>query len=153
MINALEGREQYQVCGQNCDPPDENNVDTLVFESQPLPAARAARAARRSPLTSLPIASLLSLIRSAIIPSCAGATLFEEAEGIGARIDRGSSVELQTASRLAALSSVLSTETRIKCFAQAALWKFRLYWSLVGPFSGFMRKAILKQVKTDGIKG
>lgn len=40
------------------------------------------------------------------------------------------------------LSSVLSTETRIKCFAQAALWKFRLYWSLVGPFSGFMRKPI-----------
>jgi transposase len=28
-------------------------------------------------------------------------------------------------------------------------WKFRLYWSLVGPFSGFMRKAILKQVKTE----
>jgi hypothetical protein len=46
------------------------------------------------------------------------------------------------------LSSVLSTEMRIQCFAQAALWKFRLYWSLVGPFSGFMRKAILKQVKT-----
>jgi hypothetical protein len=32
-------------------------------------------------LTSLPIASLLSLIRSAIIPSCAGATLFEEQRG------------------------------------------------------------------------
>jgi hypothetical protein len=28
------------------------------------------------------------------------------------------------------LSSVLSTETRIKCFAQAALWKLRLYWSV-----------------------
>lgn len=55
--------------------------------------------------------------------------------------------------RLAALSSVLSTETRIKCFAEAALRKFRLYWSLVCPFSGFMRKAILRQVKTDGIKG
>ena len=44
-------------------------------------------------------------------------------------------------------STLLSTETRIKCFGQAALWKFRLYWSLVGPFSGLMRKAILKQVK------
>jgi hypothetical protein len=31
----------------------------------------------------------------------------------------------------------------------AALWKFRAYWSLVGPFSGLMRKAILKQVKTE----
>jgi hypothetical protein len=45
-------------------------------------------------------------------------------------------------------SIVLSTETRIKCFG-AALWKFRLYWSFVGPFSGLMRKAILKQVKTQ----
>jgi hypothetical protein len=38
--------------------------------------------------------------------------------------------------------TVLSTETRIKCFGRAALWKFRLYWSLVGPFSGLIRKAI-----------
>lgn len=46
-------------------------------------------------------------------------------------------------------STVLSTETRIKCFGPAALYKFRLYWSLVGPFSGLMRKAILKEVKTE----
>jgi hypothetical protein len=46
-------------------------------------------------------------------------------------------------------STVLSTETRVKCFGSAAFWKFRLYWTLVGPFSGLMRKAILKQVKTD----
>ena len=45
-------------------------------------------------------------------------------------------------------STVLSTETRIKCFG-AAFWKFRLYWALVGPFSGLIRKAILKQVKTE----
>jgi hypothetical protein len=45
--------------------------------------------------------------------------------------------------------TVLSTETRIKCFGRAALWKFRVYWSLIGPFSGLMRKAILKQVKTE----
>jgi hypothetical protein len=43
MINALEGREQYQVCGQNCDPLDKNNVYTLVLESQPLPAACVTR--------------------------------------------------------------------------------------------------------------
>jgi hypothetical protein len=29
------------------------------------------------------------------------------------------------------------------------LWKFRVYWSLIGPFSRLMRKAILKQVKTE----
>jgi hypothetical protein len=45
--------------------------------------------------------------------------------------------------------TVLSTETRIKCFGWAALWKFRFYWSLVGPFSGLIREAILKQVKTE----
>jgi hypothetical protein len=45
--------------------------------------------------------------------------------------------------------SVLSTETRIKCFGSAALWEFRLYWSLVSPFSGMIRKAILKKVKTE----
>ena len=44
-------------------------------------------------------------------------------------------------------STVLSTETRIKCFGRAALWKFRLYWSLVSPFSGLIRKAILRHVK------
>ena len=43
-------------------------------------------------------------------------------------------------------STVLSTETRIQCFGRAR-WKFRLYWSVVGPFSGLIRKAILQQVK------
>ncbi len=46
-------------------------------------------------------------------------------------------------------STVLSTETRIKCFGLAALWMFRLYWSFVGPFSGLIRKAILKQMKVE----
>jgi hypothetical protein len=45
--------------------------------------------------------------------------------------------------------TLVSTETKIKCFGRAALWKFRFYWSLVSPFSGLIRKAILKQVKTE----
>jgi hypothetical protein len=45
--------------------------------------------------------------------------------------------------------TVLSTETRVQSFSRAALWKFRFYWSLVSPFSGLIRKAILKQVKTE----
>jgi len=45
--------------------------------------------------------------------------------------------------------TVLSTETRIKCFGRSALWKFRLYWTLIAPFSGLIRKAILKRVKID----
>jgi hypothetical protein len=44
--------------------------------------------------------------------------------------------------------TILSTETRIQCFGPAALWKFRIYWSLVGPFSGLMRKEMLELVKT-----
>jgi hypothetical protein len=47
------------------------------------------------------------------------------------------------------MCTVLSTETRIKSFGRAAFWKFRFYWSLVGAFSGLIRKAILKQVKTE----
>jgi hypothetical protein len=36
MINALEGREQYQVCGQNCDPPDEHDVTPLFLKVNPV---------------------------------------------------------------------------------------------------------------------
>src|SRR5260370_16980520 len=46
--------------------------------------------------------------------------------------------------RLAACSpesTILSTETRIKSFGSAALWKFRLYWSLRRnqPLKSFLR--------------
>ncbi|MEO5936320.1 MAG: hypothetical protein ABIP81_03820 [Terriglobales bacterium] len=40
----------------------------------------------------------------------------------------------------------LRTQTRILCFGSAR-WKFRLYWSLVGPFSGLTRMVLLQQVK------
>ena len=46
-------------------------------------------------------------------------------------------------------STILSTETRIQCLGRAARWKFRTYWTLVGPFSGLIRLAILKHVKTQ----
>lgn len=45
--------------------------------------------------------------------------------------------------------TVLSTETRTKCFGAAARWKFRIYWFLIYPFSGLIRKAILNRVKSD----
>ena len=41
----------------------------------------------------------------------------------------------------------LSTETRIRYFGSAARRKFRLYWTLVGPFSGVIRRALLRGVK------
>jgi hypothetical protein len=43
--------------------------------------------------------------------------------------------------------TLLSTETRIQRFGRAARWKFGAYWSLVGPFSGLIRKELLKHVK------
>jgi hypothetical protein len=45
--------------------------------------------------------------------------------------------------------TVLSTETRTKCFGSAARWKFRIYWFLIYPFSGLIRNAILNRVKSD----
>jgi hypothetical protein len=39
-------------------------------------------------------------------------------------------------------TTILSAETRIQCFGPLALRKFRLYWSLVGPFSGFIGSAL-----------
>lgn len=44
--------------------------------------------------------------------------------------------------------SVLSTETRIHTFGPAARRKFRLYWTLVGPFSGLIRQALLRGARS-----
>jgi hypothetical protein len=49
--------------------------------------------------------------------------------------------------------TVLSTETRVECFGRSALWKFGTYWSVIGPFSGLIRKAILKQIKAEAESG
>jgi hypothetical protein len=43
--------------------------------------------------------------------------------------------------------SQLSTETRIVPLGPAARRKFRIYWSLVGPFSGLIRRSLLHGVK------
>jgi hypothetical protein len=45
--------------------------------------------------------------------------------------------------------TVLSTDTRIKCFGSTARWKFRIYWSLIYPFAGLIRKTILRRVKSE----
>jgi hypothetical protein len=45
--------------------------------------------------------------------------------------------------------TVLSTETRTKCFGRSAMWKFRIYWSFIYPFSGLIRKGILRHVKSE----
>jgi hypothetical protein len=44
-------------------------------------------------------------------------------------------------------ASLLSTETRIASFGRGARRKFRLYWAVVGPFSGLTRRSLLRGVK------
>jgi hypothetical protein len=40
----------------------------------------------------------------------------------------------------------LSTETRVACFGEAARRKFRAYWTLIAPFSGLIRRVLLRGV-------
>jgi hypothetical protein len=44
------------------------------------------------------------------------------------------------------VSSDLSTETCIQYFGGDARRKFRRYWTLVGPFSAMLRKALLRGI-------
>ncbi len=41
----------------------------------------------------------------------------------------------------------LTTETRVQTFGRSATLKFRAYWLLVGPFSGLIRRAMLREAK------
>jgi hypothetical protein len=44
------------------------------------------------------------------------------------------------------VSCDLSTETCIQYFGDDARRKFRRYWTLVGPFSGMLRRSFLKGI-------
>ncbi len=41
----------------------------------------------------------------------------------------------------------LVTETHIRCFGDGARRRFRLYWTVVGPFSGLIRRDMLRLVR------
>jgi hypothetical protein len=41
----------------------------------------------------------------------------------------------------------VTTETRVQTFGSAATLKFRAYWAVIGPFSGLIRRAMLREVK------
>jgi hypothetical protein len=49
--------------------------------------------------------------------------------------------------------SLLATETRVACTDASALRKFSLYWRVIGPFSGLIRRLMLKEVKRSAEKG
>lgn len=44
-------------------------------------------------------------------------------------------------------ATLLATETRVRCLGAPARRRFKAYWAVVGPFSGLIRKAMLRQVK------
>lgn len=44
---------------------------------------------------------------------------------------------------------VVFTETRVRCVDDRTRRKFLLYWALIGPFSGFIRKQALALIKAD----
>ena len=62
---------------------------------------------------------------------------------------RARSVEFQAASRFGREYSRFDRDENQVLRFGGVVGKFRLYWSLVGPFSGLIRKAILKQAKTN----
>jgi hypothetical protein len=43
-------------------------------------------------------------------------------------------------------TTLLSTETRVLCSGDAALRSFRRYWFVVGPFSGLIRRHMLRSI-------
>ena len=45
----------------------------------------------------------------------------------------------------------LSTETRVLCFGKTARRKFLFYWTLVEPFSGLIRRSLLRAVKKNSL--
>lgn len=45
--------------------------------------------------------------------------------------------------------TLLTTETRVLCTDGVSRRRFSLYWTLIGPFSGLIRKEILRTIKHD----
>jgi hypothetical protein len=43
--------------------------------------------------------------------------------------------------------TILSTETRVQCFGRHSRWRFGLYWFVIRPFSGLVRKEMLRILK------
>jgi hypothetical protein len=46
----------------------------------------------------------------------------------------------------------LATETRVACTDRASRRRFRIYWALVGPFSGLIRRAMLRAVAREAAR-
>jgi hypothetical protein len=53
---------------------------------------------------------------------------------------------------LGARKTLVETETRVVCFGNQSAFCFRLYWTLISPFSGLIRKEWLKIIKIEAEK-
>lgn len=58
-----------------------------------------------------------------------------------------------TVERIDDSTTRLATETRVVVYGSSARRKFRAYWLLVGPFSGLIRKEMLRLVKRNAERG
>jgi hypothetical protein len=47
--------------------------------------------------------------------------------------------------------SLLSTETRIRALSPSAKRKFRLYWLMIRPFSGLLRRSMLRGIRANAL--
>ena len=47
----------------------------------------------------------------------------------------------------------LATETRVKCLDRASQRRFRIYWALIAPFSGLIRREALRMIRKSAEKG
>jgi len=41
----------------------------------------------------------------------------------------------------------LATETRVRCLDDRSRRRFRMYWSVIGPFSGLIRREVLRTIR------
>lgn len=45
--------------------------------------------------------------------------------------------------------TLLSTETRVQPADRASAWRFRLYWLIIGPWSGLTRRYMLRAIRAE----
>jgi hypothetical protein len=43
----------------------------------------------------------------------------------------------------------LCTETRVRCLDEVSRRRFRLYWSVIAPFSGLIRREVLRTIRNE----
>ena len=46
-------------------------------------------------------------------------------------------------------NTLLATETRVQCTDGTSRRRFGIYWTVIGPFSGLIRREILRSIKRD----